>query len=161
MRALYIGKFQPFHKGHKKVVELLRSFSNQIMIGIGSPQCERYFSLEERVQMVFKNTDISPFIAEDLQENHPMYSDWGQYILNQTGSVNLIATGNDYVREDFIAHDIPVLWLPRYFGISGTEIRDKIMNKDEGWKDFVHVVSVPIIESSLFYKRYWGKYGAL
>ncbi|MBP7820288.1 MAG: adenylyltransferase/cytidyltransferase family protein, partial [Candidatus Methanofastidiosum sp.] len=38
MRALYIGRFQPFHLGHLHVVKLILNSSKEIIIAIGSSQ---------------------------------------------------------------------------------------------------------------------------
>ena len=52
MKALFIGRFQPFHNGHLKVVqEILKEF-DEVIIGIGSSKysgtLDNPFSGEER-----------------------------------------------------------------------------------------------------------------
>ena len=156
MRALYIGKFQPFHKGHSKAVELVKSFSKELVICLGSPQNREFFSLEERIEMIRKNTCLEPKVVDDLQESHQLYWDWGRYILDLIGSVDLVVTGNESVKEDFTKHNIPILLLPRYEGISGADIRRKIANRDGTWKELVEGASREIIMRSDFYNRYSG-----
>ena len=50
--GLYIGRFQPFHKGHKSIVESALKQCDRLIIGIGSSQETRTkrntFSYEER-----------------------------------------------------------------------------------------------------------------
>jgi len=103
--------------------------------------------------MVFENTQIEPTLVYDLNKKHPLYGDWGRYVLNITGQISLMATGNDNVREDFIRHDVPVLWLPRYENISGSSIRDKIAIGDELWKKHVPKETLKVIESSNSYTK--------
>ncbi len=103
--------------------------------------------------MVFENTHIEPIIVQDLDSNHPLYEDWGRYVLDITGQISLLATRNDTVRGDFIRHGIPILWLPRYENIKGSSIRDKITTGDELWKELVSAETLKIIENSNFYKK--------
>ena len=53
MKALYIGRFQPFHKGHLKILQKLAKKYDEIIIGIGSSQysntLENPFTSEERI----------------------------------------------------------------------------------------------------------------
>ena len=37
-RGLYVGRFQPFHNGHKAVIDLLCNEVDELIIGIGSAQ---------------------------------------------------------------------------------------------------------------------------
>ena len=148
MRGLYIGRFDPFHLGHLRAYELLESFVDEIKIGIGAQRKEDYFNLSERRNMVIQNTQIEPIHLEDLEENHPLYQDWGKYVLGVVGNIDIVATGNEHVREDFSNHKIPVLWLPKYDEISGTEIRRKIQFEDNSWKSLVPEKTIEIIVCS-------------
>lgn len=153
MKGLYLGRFDPFHLGHLKAYELLKSLVNEIKMGIGAQRKEDYFTLNERKNMIFQNTKIKPVYLEDLEEGHPSYQDWGRYILGIVGDIDIIATGNGSVREDFLNNNIPVLWLPRYGGIAGTEIRRKIQLGDGSWKNLVPEKTIDIIISSEKFRR--------
>jgi nicotinamide-nucleotide adenylyltransferase len=150
---LYIGRFDPFHLGHLKAYQLLESLVDEIKIGIGAQRKEDYFTLNERKKMVIQNTGIKPIYLEDLEEDHPFYLDWGKYVLEIVGNMDIVATGNEYVREDFSNHNIPALWLPRYEGISGTEIRRKIQLGDDSWMGLVPEKTIEIIVSSEKFRR--------
>lgn len=153
MKGLYIGKFQPFHLGHLRTFEFLSLIVDEIIVGLGSPQETNYFSLSERINMIRDNTNLNPIILEDLEESHPLYWDWGRYVLENTGEVNIIASGNSHIRDDFLKHEIPVIWMPRFYGISGTAIREKISHKDDSWSTLVTKVSEKIIKKSDFYRK--------
>ena len=56
MRALFIGRFQPFHKGHLKIIQQASETYDQILVGIGSSQyshtVDNPFTAEERTEMI-------------------------------------------------------------------------------------------------------------
>ena len=101
MKILYIGKFQPFHLGHLQAVNIIKSISDEILIAVGSPKDIRYFSLDERIRMIEENISIKPNVVDDLDEGHPLYLRWGRYVLDLVGDVDIVATGNPYVKRDF------------------------------------------------------------
>ncbi len=56
IRGLYIGRFQPYHNGHDKMMSIISSNVDEVIIGIGSSQ-ESYtlynpFTYEERLRMI-------------------------------------------------------------------------------------------------------------
>jgi len=55
-KALFIGRFQPLHKGHLNVIEQIRRDGYKPIIGIGSPYAPASsanpFSLDERKEMI-------------------------------------------------------------------------------------------------------------
>ena len=153
--CLYIGKFQPFHKGHMRVIDLLRNSFRELIVGIGGVKDESMFALEERVRMLFENTGIkNPSFLMDLSPEDPNYWDWGRYVLGEIGNVDIVATGNDYVREDFLRKGIPILWLPRYDGIRSTIIRESIASGNLDWVKMVSKKTRAIIQDSAYYKRH-------
>ncbi len=58
MKGLFIGRFQPFHKGHLAIIEEMKKDCEEIIIGIGSAQKEREtdnpLSGGERIDMIKK-----------------------------------------------------------------------------------------------------------
>lgn len=155
MRILYIGKFQPFHLGHLRAISLIRELSNDIVLAIGSPRNNQYISLDERIRMVMKNTSICPKIVDDLERDHPMYNNWGRYVLKVTGDVDIVATGNPIVNEDFSHEGKHILFFNRdEKKLSGTIVRKLIESKDQSWVSLVPDNSVEIIKTSEYYARY-------
>ena len=57
MRALYIGRFQPYHLGHQAVIEKIAEEVEEIVIVIGSAQDshspENPFTGGERMEMIY------------------------------------------------------------------------------------------------------------
>lgn len=64
---IYIGRFQPFHNGHAKLVDIAMSLSKHVIILIGSCGCARDtrnpFTFRERKDMI-ENT-LCPLINDD------------------------------------------------------------------------------------------------
>ncbi len=56
MKALFIGRFQPFHNGHAELIRLISKKYEEIIIGIGSAQrshtIENPFTAAERTAMI-------------------------------------------------------------------------------------------------------------
>ena len=61
MNALFIGRFQPFHKGHLKIIQNISKEYDEIIIGIGSSQyghaLENPFTIDERITMIIKTLE--------------------------------------------------------------------------------------------------------
>ncbi len=156
MKALYIGKFQPFHTGHKKVFDLAKTLFGEVIIALGSPKMSGFFSMDERVKMIRQNTGVDPLVLEDLEPEHGLYNDWGRYALSVTGPIDILVTGNNMVRDDFLNNNIPILLVPRYGEVRGSAIRAAITRKDNSWRDLVTLATKEIIEQSDFYRRHLG-----
>lgn len=58
--AVYIGRFQPFHNGHKYVIEEAQKIAKDVLVLIGSanasPSCKNPFTIDTRASMVRKST---------------------------------------------------------------------------------------------------------
>jgi len=155
MRILYIGKFQPFHLGHLQAINIMKELSNDLVVAVGSPKDSRYFTLDERLRMVKENTNITPKVVEDLTDEHPLYNNWGRYVLNTVGDADIVATGNFYVQRDFQEESKHILLFNRdEKALSGTIIRNLIESRDEFWKDLVPESSGKIIVNSEYYGRF-------
>ena len=61
MKALLIGRFQPFHNGHLKIIQNLSKEFSEVIIGIGSSQyahaLENPFTADERILMIKKSLE--------------------------------------------------------------------------------------------------------
>jgi nicotinamide-nucleotide adenylyltransferase len=75
MKALFIGRFQPFHKGHAELVRLASKEYDKLIIGIGSAQIsheiENPFTVKERRRMIkefLKSEDIDNFQIYEIPD---------------------------------------------------------------------------------------------
>ena len=146
--GLYIGRFQPFHKGHKSVVETALKQCDKLVIAVGSSQEERTkrnpFSYKEREQMILRS-----FYADDFYKriiivpvpDRTEYNDdasWGQYVLDCVEKeCGLRPTINFAGREQcrstwFEGIDIEEVVIERdIIPFSATALRQALANDDE------------------------------
>jgi len=157
--ALFVGRFQPLHKGHVKVIKDLVKQFEKVIIAIGSIQEKRTeknpFSFYERkkmLELVFKQ-EISSGKIEIIgvrDENNDQK--WTSKILKRV-KFDIVVTGNPWVAECF-KNKKPVkiikLWKPEKY--SGTIIR-KMIRKNKEWKKLVPKEIVSYIEKIINSKK--------
>jgi nicotinamide-nucleotide adenylyltransferase len=75
MKALIIGRFQPFHKGHAELIKSVSKEYDELIIGIGSAQIsheiENPFTAEERARMIkkfLKSEEIINFYIYEIPD---------------------------------------------------------------------------------------------
>lgn len=142
--CLFVGRFQPFHRGHMLVVEGMSKLCEKTVIAIGSTNKsddENPFTFEERrdmIQRALQAVDIIPkhdvtFIDipdEDSDES------WTQTVLDKAGRVDVAWTGNEWTKTCFENAGVEVKEIKEVPGISATEVRTRI--KDGGdWESLV------------------------
>ncbi|ADI32617.1 nicotinamide-nucleotide adenylyltransferase [Staphylothermus hellenicus] len=155
-RVLYPGRFQPFHKGHLRVVEkLLREF-DEVVIVIGSAQegftCNNPFTASERIEMidyVLRSNGMSRdkyWLIPIPDIRMPLA--WTTYVLSMVPRVDAVASGNPHVVRiyDWIGFKTIKLNLFNPSEYNGTVIRRRICNGLE-WKHLVPEQVAQYIES--------------
>ena len=153
MKALYIGRFQPFHNGHLLVVQSLSTKYDEIIVGIGSSQdrdtSENPFSEEERVQMITQSLDavgIHSYRVVAIPDIHNP-PQWVSHVRAIVPDFDVVITNNPFTRSLFIDKGYRVEGTP-YFQrsiFSGKEIRRRMLH-DEPWGHLVPVAVNRIIE---------------
>lgn len=140
--CLFIGRFQPFHKGHLMVVQGMRKVCERIIIGVGSPEAaeslENPFSAMERHEMIsaaLLDADIPDADIYDLPDT-TNDSAWVDGIIKATGPIDSVWTGNDLVEKLFAEKGIKVQKIKEVPGISATEVRARLLAGGE-WRDLV------------------------
>ena len=152
IRALYIGRFQPYHNGHHYVINQIAKEADELIIGIGSAQMSHEpadpFTAGERVLMItgalqdlHKPLYVIPL--EDINRNVL----WVSHVRAMTPPFHRIYSGNPLVIRLFHEAGIEVLSPAMYerATLSGTKIRDRIV-RDEPWEDFVPPAVVRVIQ---------------
>ena len=145
--ALYIGRFQPLHKGHFEYMKKMLKEAEILKIVIGSSQeigtARNPFSVDERKEMLklcFNDEKIAPeririFSAEDCPESNEL---WLRNVLKLAGSSDIVYAGeNKLVARIFrnAGYDVRTL-KRRIAGISATKIR-RMIAAGKGWKIYV------------------------
>lgn len=160
---LYIGRFQPFHSGHKMAVEQAKGWCDKLIIGLGSanakPSPKNPFSVGERREMIrtslnIKNEDLdfihlSDFPGEDeywVQQVHQeMYrygKDWGVFGFNKDATSFYLKL---FPEHPLMQYNGPVL------DIDGTAIRKAFFALDENLKPYADMDSIKkVVPSGTF-----------
>ena len=152
-RGLYVGRFQPFHNGHKAVIDLLCNEVDELIIGIGSAQMSHDirhpFTAGERVlmiQRVLADAKIPVYIIplEDIKRN----ALWVAHVVSMVPPFDVVYTSNPLVIRLFTEAGFRVESPPMYQRqeLSGTAIRQKML-EDDDWKQYVPEAAGLVIES--------------
>ena len=136
--ALYIGRFQPLHKGHLDAIEQIKKYADKVVIMIGSKQYsntkDNPFSYKEREEMLKLTTkEIEIVSLEDIHDNDR----WVDYVKENLPPFDIVFTSNPLVHKLFNEKKIPVKELRFHINISGRLIREMIRNDKEKWENFV------------------------
>jgi len=153
MKALFIGRFQPFHKGHLKIIEELSSKYNEIIIGLGSSQywnqIENPFSEDERKKMIvlsLKNNNITNFKIVAIPDIHDP-PNWVSHVLSVIEDFDVVISNNPLTIKLFSEKGFNVVETPPYKKekYSGKVIRKNIKNGLE-WEDLVPKATQEVIK---------------
>ncbi|MBW2981835.1 nicotinamide-nucleotide adenylyltransferase [Candidatus Woesearchaeota archaeon] len=142
--ALFIGRFQPFHKGHLSAVKQILEENDKVLIGIGSSQYsntkENPFTAEERKEMIKKALDTEGIKDYEIIFVPDIHSDpeWGDYVKKLCPIFDVVYTNSDHTKRCFelAKEKCSVKSIKVEFDISSTEIRKRIKENKE-WKEFV------------------------
>lgn len=144
-RTLFIGRFQPFHKGHLSVVKDIYNQSAKIIIGIGSAEDsflpENPFTAGERYEMIERTLEAEGLdmskIAIIPVRNINNYALWVKHVTLLLPKFEVVYTGSSIVRELFEKDGTyEVLPVKKELEISATMVREKML-KSEEWEDLV------------------------
>jgi nicotinamide-nucleotide adenylyltransferase len=140
MKAVFLGRFQPFHKGHYNVVEKYRGEYDDFSLVIGSAGAEETkdnpLSFEERkevIQECFPELEIQKL--EDEEKNKEGNRKWVTNLEDKTDAEKIIS-GNKLVQRlvsEYSEMNVqsPDMYDPEIY--SGTEIRRRIRSGEE-WR---------------------------
>lgn len=144
MRALVIGRFQPFHNGHLAVVREIAGDADEVLIGIAAAAddhtVDNPFTAEERNEMVIRaleEADIQPFRIVDMPDIHnpPV---WARYVVSLCPPFDLVVAHNDTTLDLFrdIGYQVRKATPYDRETHSGTRVRE-LMAEDGEWEMLV------------------------
>ncbi len=143
-KGLFIGRFQPFHKGHLSKIKSIKKLCRELVIGIGSSQSygtrENPFSAKLRLKIIkvalkSANVDkkgINFIIVPDFGSDE----DWFECVDKLSPNIDVVFSGNPWVKKVFKRHNIIVVNSKRANGISGTKVR-KLIRECKNWEGLV------------------------
>ncbi|MDB2236713.1 nicotinamide-nucleotide adenylyltransferase [Halorubrum ezzemoulense] len=151
MRGFYIGRYQPFHHGHRHMVEEIAAEVDELVLGIGSAgdshTTRNPFTAGERVMMVTKaveELDATTYVVpiEDLDRN----SVWVSHVQSMTPRFDVAYSNNPLVVRLFEEAGVEVRQSPMFRRdvLEGTELRERMIRGRE-WADLVPDPVVDVI----------------
>lgn len=149
MRSLVLGRFQPLHIGHVKMVEYAADKSKYLVIGLGSCNksgtWENPFSAQEREEMLKQSLELDkPFEIKRI----PDFEDdnmWVQWIIENL-NFDVFMTNSLRERRIFEEEGLKVLDIPFFERdlYSATNVREMIM-VDGDWASLLPVGTVKVL----------------
>ena len=152
-RVLFIGRFQPFHKGHLAMVQRILRDNEEVIIGIGSAQYshtgENPFTAGERFEMIKRSLDaagIRDYHIVPIPDTH-VHSVWVSHVKSLVPAFDAVVTNSDLVVRLFREHGVKMLSMPlvNRDEYSGTEVRRR-MQKGGDWASLVPPVVADFVQ---------------
>ncbi|MFC7204340.1 nicotinamide-nucleotide adenylyltransferase [Haloferax namakaokahaiae] len=143
MRGFYIGRFQPYHNGHHRMVQEIASEVDELVLGIGSAGDSHTprnpFTAGERIMMVTKavsDLDVTTYAVpiEDLDRN----SVWVSHVQSMSPAFDVAYSNNPLVIQLFTEAGVEVRQSPMFNRevLEGTEVRARMV-EDRDWESLV------------------------
>jgi len=108
MKALFIGRFQPFHNGHLKVIQNASKEYAEIIIGIGSSQyrdaLENPFTSDERKQMIKRSLDkinVKNYRVVLIPDIHNPPK-WVAHVVSIVSDFDVVLANSSFTKQLFI-----------------------------------------------------------
>ena len=151
MRGFYIGRYQPFHDGHRHMVDEIAAEVDELVLGIGSAgdshTSRNPFTAGERVMMVTKaveSLDATTYVVpiEDLDRN----SVWVSHVRSMTPRFDVAYSNNPLVVRLFEEAGVEVRQSPMFRRdvLEGAELRERMV-RDDDWERLVPDAVVDVI----------------
>ncbi|MEF8807110.1 nicotinamide-nucleotide adenylyltransferase [Natronomonas sp.] len=152
MRGLVIGRFQPFHLGHRYLITHLDEEIDEVIVGIGSAgqshSLKNPFTSGERVHIVqdsLDQLDAKTYLIPIADIDRDAM--WVRHIEILCPAFDVVYSNNPFVECLFEEADYEVRGTPLHNReeYRGSEIRRRILD-DEEWEHLVPDVVVEAIE---------------
>jgi len=142
--GVFIGRFQPFHKGHLTVIQKMQKENDKIIIILGTPtnlkttNRNNPFTTDERRKMLeimlnkYCKIPRKIIVIKDYQ----VHSLWLKNIRKKIPRNSIIYSGNRLVRELFRNNGLRVRSVPHIINIHATKIR-KLISEGKYVKNYL------------------------
>lgn len=150
MRGLVIGRFQPLHAGHAKLIRTAIEDCVHVVVGVGSSEAREDlrnpFTYEEREAMitsVFGDT-VEVRAVPDIH-NPPA---WVRHVLELVGPVDKVYGNDPHTLDLFDDQDVPVVRTGHFDrdNLEASTIRMQLAEGDPAWRKAVPAEVVPILD---------------
>lgn len=141
-RATFLGRFQPYHEGHHRVVEWARE-EYDFVLALGSPQQDRTpenpLTATERETLIRAcEPDLELVRVPDENRGEAGYPVWAERLVDRTDA-DVVLSRNDLVQRLVREHTTARIEEQPEFDperFSGTEVRRRI-RAGEPWRELV------------------------
>ncbi|UCH58154.1 MAG: nicotinamide-nucleotide adenylyltransferase [Candidatus Bathyarchaeota archaeon] len=145
-RALFVGRFQPFHNGHLHAVRKILEENNELLIVVGSAQMshepDNPFTAGERLVMI-RNALSADGVGADRYmlipiPDAPAHRVWVSQVESQTPQFDIVYTNQSLTRRLLIeaGYEVRGIELHMRDQYEATEIRRRIL-EGEDWEELV------------------------
>jgi nicotinamide-nucleotide adenylyltransferase len=143
-RALFVGRFQPFHFGHLHAIETILGEAEELIIVVGSAQMshepDNPFTAGERIEMIEAalaevKIDRKRFMLIPIADA-PSHRTWVSYVESQTPRFDVVYSNQALTRRLLIeaGYNVKEIPLHKRSKFEATEIRRRIL-KGEDWSE--------------------------
>lgn len=145
-RGLFVGRFQPIHKGHVKAIKDILKQVDELVIVIGSAQyshrADNPFTVGERITMIRKALEdedipLARCWIIPVPDVH-IHMIWVAEVVGYTPRFEIVYTNEPLTRRLLIEAGFKVKPVPFYKRkiYSATEIRERMLN-NKNWEELV------------------------
>ncbi|MCX6695360.1 MAG: nicotinamide-nucleotide adenylyltransferase [Candidatus Altiarchaeota archaeon] len=151
MKALVVGRFQPFHTGHLRMLEYVAKREGTLVIGVGSSNKsstkENPFTVEERKEMIRKSVPFKNYVFAEI----PDFGDnlkWVAWIKDNV-EFDVAYTNSERERKIFENAGIAVKPIPFFERekYSAIEVRRRIAS-GLNWRELVSKGTLEVMEKT-------------
>lgn len=145
-RALFVGRFQPFHNGHLHAIKRILEETDELIIVVGSAQMshehDNPFTAGERLEMTRYTLDAAGVDTRRYMlipiPDAPAHRVWVSQVESQTPRFDVVYTNQPLTRRLLIEAGYDVRGIDLYMRdrYEATEIRQRILECKD-WKDLV------------------------
>lgn len=160
MNGLFIGRFQPFHKGHLSAIEQALEEIDYLYIGIGSSE-ENFrpsnpLTCAERIQLIqaaLKEVKISPTRYAIIPvPNINNFALWPYHVELYVPPFEILYTGSGVVKKLYESMNLKrkkpcqIRSVEKAFDVSSTEIRQLMLEK-KSWHQLVPPAATELLKA--------------
>lgn len=146
-RGLYVGRFQPFHRGHLDAIRYVLQKVDELVIVIGSAQYSHNihdpFTAGERLVMVRRaldeaKVDLSKIWIVPVPDVH-LHMLWVSAVEGYTPKFNVVYSNEPLSRRLFMEAGYQVNEIPFFDRqvYSSTVVREKMLKNSSSWNEVV------------------------
>ncbi|MEM2213562.1 MAG: nicotinamide-nucleotide adenylyltransferase [Candidatus Nezhaarchaeales archaeon] len=149
-RALFIGRFQPFHNGHLYSINHVLEKIDELIIVVAAAQysftMDNPFTAGERIEMIRAGLgDLYEEVYIVPVDNIPSNYEWPRHVLSYTPRAQVVYSNNEIVRALFRNYGLEVRETPLIPGVSGTIVR-RLMIEGGEWEKLVPAGTAMVIK---------------